>query len=116
MFIGVDKNNYIISIGKPNDDEAYEIKMIENQTIDIVTRILKYENGRVIDLGIKPELTMTEEEKILKELKELDTIISRPTEDLYTLTNTTPYKSTQEVIERKEELRLELQNLTKEGE
>ena len=43
-------------------------------------------------------------EEIKTELDTLDTTINRATEDLYVLTNTTPYQSTQEVIERKEEL------------
>lgn len=66
----------------------------------------------------KPELTEEEiKEKRMKEIKEelvmLDATINRATEDLYTLTKSTPYQSTKEVIDKKEKLRLELQNLNK---
>lgn len=68
------------------------------------------------------EIAKTEEEikserieEIKVELTNLDNTINRATEDLYVLTDTTPYKSTQEVITRKEELRKELKTLS-EGE
>ena len=44
----------------------------------------------------------------------LDETINRATEDLYTLTNVTPYESVQKVIEQKQQLRIELQELNKE--
>ena len=50
-------------------------------------------------------------EEIKNELIELDTTINRATEDLYKITNTTPYQKTAEVIQRKEELRQELKEL-----
>ena len=78
------------------------------------------ENDNLIDVV---EIPKTEEEikqerieEIKTELNDLDATINRATEDLYVLTETTPYKSIQEVIDRKEELRKELQNLTKVGE
>lgn len=75
------------------------------------------ENGDLIDVVEIPkteeELNQERIEEIKSELSNLDNTINRATEDLYTLTNTTPYQSTQEVIERKEELRAELQNLNK---
>ena len=40
-----------------------------------------------------------------KELKELDTVINRATEELYTKTGTELYTSTKEVVDRKNELR-----------
>lgn len=40
-----------------------------------------------------------------KELKELDTIINRATEDIYAKTETEYYASTKEVVDRKNELR-----------
>ena len=52
------------------------------------------------------------ETEIKQELAELDITINRATEDLYNLTNTTPYESTQNVINRKIELREELKTLT----
>lgn len=111
MIIGVDKEGYVISVGILNDEKADSIKIVQEQTVDIITHNYKYEKGRIVDLGLKPEFAMSNEEKILKELKELDTVINRATEDLYVLTDTTPYKSTQEVIDRKEELRTELKKI-----
>lgn len=75
------------------------------------------ENGNLVDVVEIPkteeELSQERIEEIKAELDTLDATINRATEDLYVLTNTTPYQSTQEVIERKEELRAELQNLNK---
>lgn len=48
---------------------------------------------------------------IIEELNELDKTINRATEDLYTLTNLTPYASVAEVISRKNELRQELKEV-----
>lgn len=49
--------------------------------------------------------------EIKVELEELDKTINRATEDLYTLTNSTPYASVAEVISRKNELRQELKEV-----
>lgn len=75
------------------------------------------DDGNLVDIV---EIPKTEEEinqervkEIKEELNSLDNTINRATEDLYVLTNTTPYQSTQQVIARKEELRAELQNLNK---
>ena len=111
MIIGVDREGYIISIGTLNDEKAYSIKIIDKADINIATNNYKYVNGRIVDLGLKPELKMSREDKIKAELTELDKTINRATEDLYTLTNTTPYQKTAEVIARKEELRQELKEL-----
>ena len=54
--------------------------------------------------------------KIKLQLTKLDTTINRATEDLYILTQTTPYTTIQEVITKKEELRKQLQELIKVGE
>lgn len=61
----------------------------------------------------KTEEELKEErvEEIKTELSNLDNTINRATEDLYTLTETTPYESTQNVINRKIELRNELKTL-----
>lgn len=115
MYIGVDRKGIIISVDNYYDTKAFEIKVVKEQQLDIEHYDYKYSNGKIINLGLKPEFAMTDKEKILKELEELDTVINRATEDLYALTNTTPYKSTQEVITRKEELRKELKTLS-EGE
>ncbi len=56
----------------------------------------------------------TDEERIAQihqELEELDGIISRGLEDLYELTHNTPYPRLQEAIDRKVELRQELEQL-----
>jgi hypothetical protein len=78
------------------------------------------ENNNLIDVV---EISKTEEElnqerieEIKSKLNQLDITINRATEDLYVLTNTTPYTTVQETITNKEELRKELQNLTKVGE
>ena len=72
-------------------------------------------NGNLIDVVEVPktqeEINSERAEEIKTELTELDTTINRATEDLYTLTNTTPYQKTAEVIARKEELRQELKEL-----
>ena len=49
--------------------------------------------------------------EIKEELEQLDKTINRATEDLYTLTNSTPYASIAEVISRKNELRQELKEV-----
>ena len=73
------------------------------------------DDGNLIDVVEIPktqeEINSERAEEIKNELIELDTTINRATEDLYTLTNTTPYQKTAEVIQRKEELRQELKEL-----
>lgn len=62
-------------------------------------------------MPIKPtqeQLNKYRIDEIKEELNELDKIINRATEDLYTLTNLTPYASVAEVINRKNELRRKL--------
>lgn len=73
------------------------------------------ENDNVVDVV---EVAKTDEElnqekiaEIKEELNELDKIINRATEDLYSLTEVTPYQTVQETIDRKNELRQELKNL-----
>lgn len=83
----------------------YDFVLEEDNLIDVV-EIPKTEE----------EIKQERIEEIKAELSQLDTIINRSTEDLYVLTQTTPYTTTQEVITKKEELRAELKNLTKAGE
>lgn len=78
------------------------------------------ENNNVVDVVQIPK---TEEEtkqerieEIKAELNELDKTINRATEDLYILTDLRAYDTVEQVILRKEELRKELQELTKVGE
>ena len=73
------------------------------------------ENAELVDVVEIPktqeELKQERAEEIKSELSDLDITINRATEDLYALTNTAPYESTQEVINRKIELRNELKTL-----
>lgn len=75
------------------------------------------ENGELADVIEIPktqeEINAERELEIRAELEALDNTINRATEDLYTLTELTPYKSTQDVINRKIELRDELKILQK---
>lgn len=57
------------------------------------------------------EIKKEREEEIKAELAELDKTINRATEDLYVLTNLTPYESITKVINRKNELRKELKEM-----
>lgn len=74
------------------------------------------EKGDLIDVEPIPktqeELDEERAEEIKSELISLDDTINRATEDLYDLTNTKPYESTQNVINRKKQLREELKTLT----
>lgn len=74
------------------------------------------EEDNLIDVEPIPktqeELDEERTQEIKVELNSLDVIINRATEDLYDLTNTTPYETTQNVINRKKELREELKTLT----
>lgn len=73
------------------------------------------ENNNVVDVVEIPkteeELNQERIEEIKTELQELDKTINRATEDLYSLTNVTPYQTVQETIDRKNELRQELKNI-----
>ena len=71
MIIGLDKEYNVISIGKFNDPEAFSLKNVEQQDINIVMYNYKYENGKVIKLGLKREFTITDAERIKEELEEL---------------------------------------------
>lgn len=73
------------------------------------------ENDNVVDVVEVPktdeELNQEKIAEIKEELEELDKVINRATEDLYSLTGAKPYKTTQETIDRKNELRQELKNI-----
>lgn len=73
------------------------------------------ENDNVVDVVEVPktdeELNQEKIAEIKEELNELDKIINRATEDLYALTEVTPYQTVQETIDRKNELRQELKNI-----
>lgn len=74
------------------------------------------ENGELVDVEETPktqeEIKLEKETAIKIRLARLDETINRPTEDLYELTNTTPYEAVQKVIKEKKELRGELQKIT----
>ena len=78
------------------------------------------ENDNVVDVVQVPkteeEINQERIEEIKNELNSLDTTINRATEDLYILTDLRAYDTVEQVILRKEELRKELQELTKAGE
>lgn len=96
----------------------------------LANKIMKYfprydfvldENDNLIDVVEIPkteeEINQERIEEIKAELKQLDNIIKRDTEQLYKDINITPsYQPMAETINRKEELRKELQNLMKVGE
>ena len=82
-------------------DSIIEVEIPEG----VKEREYKYIDGQfIINVPVRKE-------NIIRELAELDTIINRATEDLYTATNTTPYANVQEVIAKKEALRAELAEL-----
>lgn len=104
-------------------DEWYVVQdnsLLANKIISLYPRFnfVLDEKGELIDVVEIPkteeEMNKEKEEKIKEELEELDKTINRATEDLYELTDTKPYKSTEEVIERKKELRQQLKNINKE--
>lgn len=79
------------------------------------------ENGELIDIVEVPkteeELNQERIEEIKTELARLDNVIKRDTEQVYSDIGITPsYQPMVDTINKKEELRKELQNLTKVGE
>lgn len=102
------KNKEYFTIDKmpPIPNEEYmELKA------DFETKTVWFEKRELTEEEIKAERV----EEIKAELNELDQTINRATEDLYVLTNSTPYQSVQEIINKKTELRVELKNIN-EGE
>ena len=59
----------------------------------------------------KEQIRKRRENEIKTELENLDKTINRATEDLYVLSNLTPYEGITKVINRKNELRQELGDL-----
>ena len=129
MLVNKENKGFQTRNDKPNSnwlgDEWYVIPDNSPLANKIIQYFPRYDfvldgNDNLIDVV---EIPKTEEEikqerieDIHEELNSLDTTINRATEDLYVLTNTTPYTTIQEVIAKKEELRKELQELTKVGE
>lgn len=108
-----------------NDDNYYVIP----DNSPLANKIMQYfprydfvldENDNVVDVVQTPkteeEINQERIEEIKLELNELDKTINRATEDLYILTDLRAYDTIEAVITRKEELRKELQILTKVGE
>lgn len=114
---------------KPNTNWLGDEWYLVPDGSELANKIMQYfprydfvldKNDNLIDVV---ELPKTEEEinqerieEIKAELTQLDTTINRATEDLYILTDLRAYDTIEAVITRKEELRKELQNLTKVGE
>lgn len=113
MIIGLDKENYIVSVGKATDTNAYSKKVIDDTYINLATNIYKYERGHVVDLGLKPELTKTQEERIIEKLEVYDQTVDRQWEDYYIREQVEPVERIATVIAQKQELRQELQELLK---
>lgn len=124
MIVNLETKAYQTRSDMPNQNWLGEGWAVVPDGSDIANDIIKFypryefimEDEEII--GIK-EIPKTQEEidnerveEIKSELTDLDTTINRATEDLYTLTKTTPYASTQQVINRKIELREELKTLT----
>lgn len=85
----------------------YDFVLDENDNLTDVVEILKTEE----------EINQERIEEILSELKVLDDVIKRETEQLYSDVGITPsYQPMADTIVKKKELRKELQNLTKVGE
>ena len=84
-------------------DSILEVEIPEG----IKPREYKYIDGKfVINVPVRKKA-------IIKELEELDKIINRSTEDLYASAGIKPYASVEEVIEKKQSLRIELTELEK---
>lgn len=124
MLVNKKNKTYQTRSDKPNynwlDDNWYVVadsSELANKIIKLYPRFdfVLDDNGELVDVveiaKTQEELNHERAEEIKSELNDLDTTINRATEDLYTLTNTTPYESTQEVINRKIELRNELKTL-----
>ena len=89
---------------------AYEVEELDYKAHEWANGII-IEDGD--DLLERAKATVAEGEATYyakKELKELDVIINRATEDIYTKTKTAFYASIQEVVDRKNELRKIIQN------
>ncbi len=73
------------------------------------------EEGKLVDVTkiskTQEELNEERKDEIKAELENFDRTINRATEDLYTLANVTPYEKVADVIQKKKELRTELQSL-----
>jgi len=108
-FNWLDNNWYVI---KDNSELAHKIQRLYPK-FDFVLD----DNGELIDvteiLKTKHELNIERIDKIHLALEDLDKTINRATEDLYELMNIEAYSTIQEVIEQKEKLRVELQDLNK---
>ena len=128
MLINKKDKSYQKRMDLPNSNWLGEEWYLVPDNTDLANKIIqlypKYnfvldENNNLIDVvGIpktEEEIKQERVEKIHEELNTLDTTINRATEDLYVLTNTTPYQTIQEVINKKEELRKELHSLAGEN-
>lgn len=124
MIVNIKDKSFQTRSDKPNEnwlDKDWvtipDNSELANKIIQLFPRydLVLDEEDNVVDVV---EVAKTEEElnqervaEIEKELEELDKIINRATEDLYSLTGAKPYESIQETINRKQELRGERKKL-----
>lgn len=123
MLISKTDKNYITRSDMPNTNWTDEDYYVLDDNSELAKRIIEYypryelttSGDRITDVTyIEKTQEELDEERIAqihKELEELDGIISRGLEDLYEMTHNTPYPRLQEAIDRKVELRQELEQL-----
>ncbi len=125
MIINKDDKSYQTRSDMPNTnwlgEEWYVVEdgsMLANKISQLFPRFdfVLDDDGNLLDVVEIPktqeEINAERAEEIKAELEDLDSTINRATEDLYTLTSTTPYQKTAEVIQQKEALRQELKTLS----
>lgn len=122
MIVGVDKDYYVVSVGRNSTkkDSIFSYKIVDDkllsfQTIDLDTYNYRYVDGRIVNEGMKPEaLPKTRLQEIDEELASIDSQgVTRHLENQIEASGTydTIYKSTRELIDRKNELREERKTL-----
>ena len=122
MIIGVDKNYHLVSIGRNPDkkDVVFAYKIVDDKTlpfqqIDLDTYNYRYVDGKIVNEGMKPEaMPKTRLQEIDEELVSIDSQgVTRHLENQIEASGTydTIYKSTRELIDRKNELREERKTL-----
>ena len=123
MLVNKKTKGYQTRSDMPNSNWLNDDWYVVDDNSDLAQKVAKLfphfeftiEDETLVDVVETPktqrELDEERVAEIKQELTELDSTINRATEDLYELTNTTPYASTQKVINHKKELREELKTL-----
>ena len=123
MLINKRTLSYITRNDKPNENWIGDDYYLVEDGTELANKIIQYYprcnysivNGEIVDVTYiektQEELNEERVEEIKQELVKLDSTINRATEDLYELTDTTPYTTIQDVINQKETLREELREL-----